>query len=54
MLKAVCFLALGVVLWYAANFLNKYIPYAYEEIHPVEINMSKFKLTIPQKSTRRL
>lgn len=36
MLKAVFFVALGVTtLWYLANFLNKYIPYAYEEVQPV-------------------
>ena len=34
MLKAVFFLTLCVVLYYLANFLNKYIPYAYEEIQP--------------------
>lgn len=54
MLKAVFFVVLGVLLLFTANFLNKYIPYAYEDFKPVEINMQKLKLITHQNATRRL
>lgn len=54
MLKAVFFVLLGVLLLFTANFLNKYIPYAYEEFKPVEIDLQKLKLFKNSNNTRRL
>lgn len=54
MLKAVFFVVIGALLWFTGNFLNKYIPYAYEEFKPVEINMQKLKSIKHPNTTRRL
>jgi hypothetical protein len=54
MLKAVFFVLLGGLLLFTANFLNKYIPYAYEEFKPVEIDLQKLKLFKHTNTTRRL